>query len=175
MRGSQPLHWTRTSQVLQLSGGKVAKVSSAICPPLVGASVVVVREPTEAQVLLSWSQESVIMTCWISYATCHGKVVKSFKAKPPELAALKLGSTVCSCRRALLAVMGRGGTISPKLLVPHCRLPSKKVSRWRLVRPFVFPTSLARRHFLSCFYWSVLRGARRIPTVYLGQGGRGSS
>jgi hypothetical protein len=67
------------------TGDKVAEVRSrVICPPSVGASVVVVCEPTEAQVFLSPSQESiarsssarVVMTQCISYMMCHEKVVK---------------------------------------------------------------------------------------------------
>jgi hypothetical protein len=73
-------------------------------PPLVGAWVVV-RHPTKVQVLLSSSQESVTssssawvaMTQCISYAKCYGKVVKSFKARPPKLADSELGSSWYSC------------------------------------------------------------------------------
>jgi hypothetical protein len=56
---------------------------------------------------------------------CHGKVVKSFKARPPELAALELGPMVYSRRHARLAAKGHGGVINPKLLVPRRRVPSK--------------------------------------------------
>jgi hypothetical protein len=35
----------------------------------------------------------------------------------------------------LLLVKGRGGTINPKLLIPHRHLPSKRVSRRRSVGP----------------------------------------
>jgi hypothetical protein len=53
------------------------------------------------------------MTRCISYAACHEKMVKSFKTKPPECAALRLALTGCSHRRARLAVKSRGWTISP--------------------------------------------------------------
>jgi hypothetical protein len=79
-----------------------------VCPLSMEASVVVVHEPTEAQVVMWPSQVpvtrpssvQVVMTQYISYARCHGKVVKSIKAKPPVLAALELGLTVCSHRHA---------------------------------------------------------------------------
>jgi hypothetical protein len=111
-------------------GGKEAEVQSVVvCTSRslsVGASVVVVHEPTEELVLLSPSPElvtrspstQVVMTQCNSYVECHEKVVKSFKAKPPELAALELGpeggAQVCSRRNARLTAKCRGGTINPK-------------------------------------------------------------
>jgi hypothetical protein len=105
-------------------------------------------------------------------------MVKSFKAKPPDLTALELGPTGYSRRRALLAAKGRGGTISPKLLVPHCHLPSKKVSRQRLVRPWSCslgplhddassPTFASRRFRApGGFLWSVWG---RVVEAFLGR------
>jgi hypothetical protein len=71
-------------------------------PPSVGASVMVVHEPTDAHVLLPPSQVSVTrsssvqvaMTQCIRYAMCHGNVVISFKVRPLEFAALEFGPVV---------------------------------------------------------------------------------
>jgi hypothetical protein len=73
------------------------------------------------------------MTQCILYAKCHGKVVKSFKARPPKL--VVLGSSVYCRWHARLVAKGRDGAINPKLLVPRRRLPSKRVLRQRLVCP----------------------------------------
>jgi hypothetical protein len=86
--------------------GRVAeRCSVAVCTPgplLAGASVLVVRDPTEAHVLLPSSQAletrssfvQFAMTQCFQYAMCHGKVVMSFKARSPEFVALGLGSAV---------------------------------------------------------------------------------
>jgi hypothetical protein len=95
----------------------------------------VVHQLAEEQALLSPSRElvtrssfvQVIMTQCISYVQCHEKVVKSFKARPPELVAL--GPSVFSHRHGRLAAKGRGGAINPKLVVPSRRLHSKRVLR----------------------------------------------
>jgi hypothetical protein len=79
--------------------------SVAVCahgPPSVGASVMVVHESAEAHVLLPPSQVQkiwpsfvqVTMTQRIQYTMCHGKVVMSFKARPPEFTALWLDPTM---------------------------------------------------------------------------------
>jgi hypothetical protein len=64
-------------------------------------------------------------------------VGESFKAKPPDLAALEVclkGATfVCSCQSARLTAKCRGGTF--ELSSPRHRLPSKVVSRRRMPRP----------------------------------------
>jgi hypothetical protein len=116
------LPWMRPSQVLRLprGRGKVARgtIPNPI-PPSVGASVV---EPVTRS-----SFVRVIMTQCISYVQCHEKVVKSFKARPPELVAL--GPSVFSHRHGRLAAKGRGGAINPKLVVPSHRLHSKRVLR----------------------------------------------
>jgi hypothetical protein len=109
------------------------RVGRHICvpsPPLVGATVVVVG-PTEMQILLLPSQEpvvrlsyaQVIMILCISYATCHGKVDKSFLARPPVLAALELGPTQLPC-----------STSSEGLRRGHQPQIVKKVMRQRLAR-----------------------------------------
>jgi hypothetical protein len=53
-------------------GGGVAEVRSIICPSSVEASVVVVHDPTEAQVLPSQSQEPVARSSWKG-----GKILQS--------------------------------------------------------------------------------------------------
>jgi hypothetical protein len=62
----------------------------------------VVHESAEAHVLLPPSQVQkiwssfvqVTMTQRIQYTMCHGKVVMSFKARPPEFTALWLDPTM---------------------------------------------------------------------------------
>jgi hypothetical protein len=77
----------------------------AVCahgPPSVGASVMVVCESTDAPVLLPPSEVlvtrpsfvQVAMTQCIRYVMCHGKMVMSFKVRPPEFAALGFGPAV---------------------------------------------------------------------------------
>jgi hypothetical protein len=143
-----PLRWTKTSQVLNLWLW-VARWWR--CDPWLFAPLDLRQwEPQWlwfVNQLRSWSPEpvtkspfaQVIMTQSISYAECHEKVVKSFEAKPPELAALELGpkgaAQVCSRRNGRLVVKCHGGTINHKLLVPCRRLPSKKVLRWHMVHP----------------------------------------
>jgi hypothetical protein len=100
-------------------------------PPSVEASVVVAREPAGAQVLLPLYQVPetrsspvhVTMTQHIWYVSCYGKV---------ELTALMLGPTACPHRPVVLAVKGRGGFTSSRLVAPCCHLPSMKHSRWCL-------------------------------------------
>jgi hypothetical protein len=106
-------------------------------PPSVGASVMVVHEPTNALVLLSSSQVSVTklssvevtMTQCIRYVMCHGKVVMSFTVRAPEFAALGFGPAVPPRQPAHLVAKGHGGSNIPKLLVPRHHLPSLKLSR----------------------------------------------
>jgi hypothetical protein len=128
--------------------GRVAeRCSVAVCTPgplLAGASVLVVRDPTEAHVLLPSSQAletrssfvQFAMTQCFQYAMCHGKVVMSFKARSPEFVALGLGSAVPPPphhgQPAHLVAKGYGGSNSPRMLVPHHRLPSLKLSMWCL-------------------------------------------
>jgi hypothetical protein len=127
-------------------GGKVAKerrvVICAPSPPSVRASVVV-RQPVAAQVLVlpshvlktRWSCVVIITHC-IMYARWDGKVAKPIKARPPELAVIGLGPAVPLPpplgRHAHLAVKGRVGSISLRLLVLHRRLPCMKLSKQRL-------------------------------------------
>jgi hypothetical protein len=164
------------------AGGKVTRgtVPTPV-PPSMGASVEV-RQPTEEQALLSPSQESVTrssfvqvtMTQCISYALCHEKVVKSFKARPPEL--VVLGPSVFSHRHGQLAAKGRGGAINPKLVVLSRRLHSKRVSRQHLV----CPRSCSLRPLLAGASSPASPGQRFkgpgnfLPSAW-GQGGRCSS
>jgi hypothetical protein len=64
-------------------------------------------------------------------------VGESFKAKSTDLAALEVclkgTASVCSRWSARLAMRCRRGTFN--LSVPHCRLPSKVVSRRRMACP----------------------------------------
>jgi hypothetical protein len=106
------------------------------------------------------------MTQCIPYDVCHEKVVKSYKAKSPELIALELGLKgavlVCSHRNARLAAKCCEGTINPKLLVPHHCLPSKKVSRSCMTHPRL--CSLCPLHggasFSHCFVACTFSGRR---------------
>jgi hypothetical protein len=66
------------------------------------------------------------MTQCIPYATCYGKVVRSFLARSYELTASELGSTVPPCRHARLAAKGCKEAISPRLLVPRRHLPVRR-------------------------------------------------
>jgi hypothetical protein len=62
----------KSSDSVCVWGGEVAEVRSIICPSSVEASVVVVHEPTEAQVLPSQSQETVARSSWKG-----GKILQS--------------------------------------------------------------------------------------------------
>jgi hypothetical protein len=79
----------------------------ACAPPhLSGSASVVAREPIEAHVICSSSQMpetrlssvQVVLSWWTSYALWQGKVAKPFRARPPELATLRLGPMVPSRR-----------------------------------------------------------------------------
>jgi hypothetical protein len=108
-------------------------------PPAVRA-LVAAHEPTVVQVVLSPSQVpeaklsfiQVVMSQCIPYAMCHGKIAKSFKAWPLELATLGAGLAAPHHRQACLVVKGHRGSISPRLLMPHRRLPSMELSTRRL-------------------------------------------
>jgi hypothetical protein len=122
-----------------------------------------VRQPIEVQVLLSPSQESatrsssvrVIMKQCSSYVKCHEKVVKSFKARPPEL--VVLGPSVFSHQHGRLAAKGHGGAINPSCWF----LVVASLAREGLEAVFgsssvVFPMSHVRWCFLCCFSRSAL-------------------
>jgi hypothetical protein len=132
----------------------------ALGPLLVGASMMVVHELTEAHVLLPSSQVPetslssvyVAMTQCIQFAMCHSKVVMSFMARPHVLVALGLGSTV-----------------PPRLTYPSRTEGSRRVQQPQVVgassSPFmfeafkavfgsslvVFPAPPARHCLWSCF------------------------
>jgi hypothetical protein len=91
--------------------GKVVEGCSVVdCapPPSSRNASVVVHGPTGAQILLLPSQMSetrsssiqVVLSQRIPYVLWLGKMAKPFKARPPELAALRLGPMVPSCRQA---------------------------------------------------------------------------
>jgi hypothetical protein len=70
------------------------------------------------------------MTQCISYAECHEKGVKSFKMKPPEVAALEMRTKGATQVRfhwnARLAAKCCRGTINPMLLYPRYCPPNRQ-------------------------------------------------
>jgi hypothetical protein len=108
------------------------------------------------------------MTQHIRYAMCHGKVVMSFKARPPEFAGLWLDPAVPP-RSACLSSSEGSRRVQQPQVVDASSSPSKfEAFEGALgLSLVVFPMPPAWHCLWSCFSWSMFQGARRLPPVYL--------